>query len=142
MTTNIEGQFFKVFEIEPKYYNTCTLEDKYWNNEELANLYGTFDYYLQNECPHYCEGYYSTCEYAYERITFPQITSGILLELIFILNKLEITNGVNLFDDNFKDLKYRILRKSITIQKNEFLKNDIREKHKSQVQSLFTEVGK
>jgi hypothetical protein len=68
--------------IEPTHYDACALEDKYWNNEELANQYGTFDSYLSFECPHYGEGCYSTCEYAYDKDKYPPFTAEKQLEIV------------------------------------------------------------
>lgn len=68
--------------IEPTHYDACTLEDKYWNNEELANRYGTLDSYLSFECPHYGEGCYSTCEYAYDKDEYPQFAAEKQLKIV------------------------------------------------------------
>lgn len=68
--------------IKPKHYDACALEDKYWNNGELANLYGTLDRYLSFECPHYGEGCYSTCEYAYDKDEYPPFTAEKQLEIV------------------------------------------------------------
>jgi hypothetical protein len=74
--------------IKPTHYDACVLEDKYWNNEELANQYGTFDSYLSFECPHYDDGCYSTCDYAYDKDYYPPFTAEKQLEITkFLLKK-------------------------------------------------------
>ena len=74
--------------IEPTHYDACALEDKYLSNEELANQYGTLDGYLSFECPHYGEGCYSTCEYAYDKDEYPPFTAEKQLEITkFLLKK-------------------------------------------------------
>ena len=111
MTNELEKQFFSTFGIEPKYEDACTVEDKYWNNEELANKYGTFDQYMNCKCGDQ-ENCTTECSFAYQREVYPQITSDILLELIFILTTLLDTT---VYEDVF-----------VTIAKNrEELKKDI-----------------
>ena len=135
----IKEKFYKTFDIKPKYYDACTLEDKYWN-EQLDNQYGTFDSYLSFECPHYGEGCYSTCEYAYDRVTYPEITDRILLELICILNKFIMLNFSAIELNKLKD---EILEECIKCMTTPFWDNfkgeQNRKKLKHQVQSLFTE---
>ena len=70
---------------------------------------------------------------------YPEITDSILLELICILNKSRLVSAVNLRDFNYEDLKNTILRKNITILKNEFLNNEIKNEFKQQVRKLFEE---
>ena len=111
MTNELEKQFFSTFGIEPKYEDACTVEDKYWDNEELANEYGTFDQNMNCKCDDQ-ENCTTECSCAYQREVYPQITSDILLELIFILTTLLDTT---VYEDVF-----------VTIAKNrEELKKDI-----------------
>ena len=146
----IEEKFYKCFDIKPKYYDACTLEDKYWN-EQLDNQYGTFDSYLSFECPHYDEGCYSTCEYAYDKVTYPEITDRILLELICIVNDLihykdkETENpetvGNKYFSSDIDSLKEEILFTCLC--QKQILRfhpdGNKEEELKQRVQSLFTE---
>ena len=126
----IEEKFYKCFDIKPKYYDACILEDKYWN-EQLDNQYGTFDSYLSFECPHYGEGCYSTCEYAYDRVTYPEITDRILLELIAILSQRFKMSFA--FERGYEDVKENILESCMNyVDENGGFVEDI--------QSLFTEV--
>ena len=125
----IKEKFYKTFDIKPKYYDACTLEDKYWN-EQLDNQYGTFDSYLSFECPHYGEGCYSTCEYAYDRVTYPEITDRILLELIAILSQRFKMSFA--FERGYEDVKENILESCMNyVDENGGFVEDI--------QSLFTE---
>lgn len=86
MTTELEKQFFSVFDIKPKYQDTCTVEEKYWDNEELANEYGTFDQYMNAKCGNQ-ENCTTQCSCAYQKEIYPQITDTILLELFEFLRK-------------------------------------------------------
>ena len=100
MTNELEKQFFQCFGIEPRYEDACTVEDKYWNNEELANVYGTFDQYMNCKCGDQ-ENCTTECSCAYQRETYPQITDSMLLELIKILSKEFIFKMFNNFDDDW-----------------------------------------
>lgn len=111
MTNELEKTFFDTFEVETKY--KCTKD---------GNCYF-------QEC--------SKCDW-YTR-TYPQITDSRLLKLICILNKSRLVSAVNLRDFNYEDLKNTILRKNITILKNEFLNNEIKNEFKQQVRKLFEE---
>ena len=118
MTNELEKYFFDTFEIEPK------LHDCIWQCQKPSKLiYMCAD---NNDCEH-CKEY-------------PQITERILLELICVLNKSQLVSAVNLRDFNYEDLKNTILRKNITILKNKFLNNEIKNEFKQQVRILFKEV--
>lgn len=109
MTNEIEKQFFSTFGIEP------TLKTFAIQKDEQGEL---------------------TYPPIYE---YPQINDRILLELICILNKSRLVPAVNLRDFNYEDLKNTILRKNVTILKNEFLNNEIKNEFKQQVRKLFEE---
>lgn len=101
-------------EIEKKFFDTFGIEEK------TNKVYGVqLDYHIDD---------------------YPQITDSILLELICILNKSRLVSAVNLRDFNYEDLKNTILRKNITILKNEFLNNEIKNEFKHQVRTLFEEA--
>ena len=87
MTTELEKQFYKTFEIEPKYIDGCKLNDKYFADEQLQKEYKTLDDYMTFECPHQNEYCCSTCQYAYDCSEYPEITWRKLLEMICIMNK-------------------------------------------------------
>lgn len=112
--SEIEEQFFEVFGIPPlcckKYLTNCMR----YNCESCENFDNTFS-------------------------TYPQITDRILLMLICTLNKSRLVSAVNLSDVNYEDLKNTILKKNITILKNDFLNHEIRNEFKHQVQALFKE---
>ena len=127
--SEIEKQFFETFGIEPKHNDGCMIADKYWANEELPNQYITFDNFLNCECPHINEGCFSTCEYAYDNIEYPQIIDRILLELICIAH----TSPVITFTSrDIKNLKEEVL----LVLCNYVNQRDI----KHQVQALFKEI--
>ena len=118
MTDEVTKTFFDTFGIEPK------LDDCNWQCQKPSKLI----YMCENN---------NDCEYCKE---YPQITDRILLELICVLNKSRLVSAVNLRDFNYEDLKNTILRKNITILKNEFLTDEIKNEFKQQVRTLFKEV--
>lgn len=74
----------KMFEnagIEPTITDACTVEDKYWQNEKLANIYGTFDMYMNAKCGQQ-EDCTTLCSYAYTKEEYPTFTAEKQLELI------------------------------------------------------------
>ncbi len=111
MTNELEKQFFDTFGIEPKYNDGCKLADKYWANEELADEYITFGNYMNSCCTHGDSGAcFSTCEYAYDDVQYPQITDRILLELILINMHNEDLFG---HSTNIQELKDNTLKQLI-----------------------------
>lgn len=140
MSNELTKTFFDTFGIEPRYEDACTVEDKYWANEELANEYGTFDQYMNCKCENQ-ENCTTECSCAYQKEIYPQITDSMLLELICTLNKSRLVSAVNLNDVNYEDLKNTILKKNITILKNEFLNHEIKNEFKHQVKALFKEIA-
>ena len=122
MTTDLEEQFFDAFGIEPKYEDACRLADEYWQDEELANEYGTFDYFMEfSGCPEKESGCTDECRHAYCKTIYPQITDRILLELRGLSNH-----------KTYEEYKAEELKKVISIMSNNPYK-------KSQVQALFKE---
>lgn len=140
MTTEIEKQFFQCFEIEPKYEDACRLADAYWQDEELANEYGIFDYFMEfSGCQEKEIGCTDECRHAYSKTIYPQITDRILLELIRIIGfitikytneQCEICYGDGAISYLGKDLKEAIL--NFLISKVSIFKH--------QVRTLFKEV--
>ena len=130
MTKELEKQFFDTFGIEPKHNDGCKLADKYWANKELADEYITFDNYMNSCCTHGDSGAcFSTCEYAYDDVEYPQITDRILLELICILRNSYYVSG-----ENIEVLKERVLSGCIKFRYNLVTNN---ETIKQQVRTLF-----
>lgn len=124
MTTELEKQFFLIFDIKPKYQDTCTVEEKYWDNEELANEYGTFDQYMNAKCGNQ-ENCSLECSCAYQKEIYPQITDRHYLELIVLLSGVCCMNFA--FERSLGEIKYKILK--ITMEYKKILKH--------QVQAIF-----
>ena len=103
-------------------------------------FFGTFGVEAKYKCTKDGNCYFQECSKCDWYIhTYPQINDRILLELICILNKSRLVPAVNLRDFNYEDLKNTILRKNVTILKNEFLNNEIKNEFKQQVRTLFEE---
>ena len=136
MTTELEKQFFLIFDIKPKYQDTYTVEEKYWQNEELANEFGTFDQYMNIKCGNQ-ENCTTQCSCAYQKEIYPQITDKQYLELICVLGYDEhfaIYNDG--FPINVNMLKASVLNTLITgIEMSDCSIQE--EKLKHQVQQLF-----
>ena len=133
MTTELEKQFFLIFDIKPKYQDTCTVEEKYWQNEELANEFGTFDQYMNIKCGNQ-ENCTTQCSCAYQKEIYPQITDRQYLELICIDFAENPYKGRG-YVGNVEELKNYILKQFI----HEF-ENDLywdKESIKHQVQAIF-----
>lgn len=138
MTTELEQEFFKVFEIEPKYQDACTVEDKYWQNEELANKYGTFDMYMNAKCGNQ-ENCTTQCSCAYTKEIYPEITDKILLDLICLHNS-SCRYAEDLYTPcELENVKEEFLEEIINIQKcpDEVYYYEGNEDFKYQVQQLF-----
>ena len=141
MTNELEKQFFDTFGIEcnisfHQQFNGAQVPrglEFYKKREELAKTgiikiwHKMLNPRPENDCVYWGEYHY------------PQITDSRLLKLICILNKSRLVSAVNLRDFNYEDLKNTILRKNITILKNEFLNNEIKNEFKQQVRKLFEE---
>lgn len=116
MTTELEKNFFKCFEIEPKHNDGCKIADKYWDNEELANKYGTFDNYMDKNCVEENSGAcFSTCEFAYDDKQYPPITDRKLLLLVCLANAHSIYGysdygGEFLIGTTIEELKENLLK--------------------------------
>lgn len=88
MTTELEQEFYDTFGIEPEHNDGCKLADNYWNNEKLQKQYKTFDEYLNINCTEGDSGLcYSTCDFAYDDLKYPEITAEKLLEILCILSQ-------------------------------------------------------
>lgn len=135
MTTELEKQFFDAFGIEAKYEDACRLADEYWQDEELANEYGTFDYFMEfSGCPEKESSCTDECRHAYCKTIYPQITDTHYLELHCLMNSVDQPP----YGQNVKELKKDILICLIGI----FGKNETTtffEEIKHQVQALFEE---
>lgn len=141
MTNELEKRFFDTFGIEcnisfHQQFNGAQVPrglEFYKKREELAKTgiikiwHKMLNPRPENDCVYWREYHY------------PQITDSRLLKLICILNKSRLVSAVNLRDFNYEDLKNTILRKNITILKNEFLNNEIKNEFKQQVRKLFEE---
>lgn len=120
MTTNIERQFFNTFGIEPY--------DRYYNC--IDNLEGECK--LEHTC--------CICDKAEDVYCYPEITDGILLELICILSEWRtyLHSSYTIKANNTLNLKQDVLKDFLELFKwYEFKKceNGI----KQQVQALFKE---
>lgn len=144
MTTELEKEFFLIFDIKPKYQDTCTVEEKYWQNEEIANEFGTFDQYMNIKCGNQ-ENCTTQCSCAYQKEIYPQITDRHYLELICILTRncyqIEICNaltyqGINEFTINLikeptryhshsEDFKIALLKAIKMISDDEDIKTEV-----------------
>ena len=141
MTNEIEKTFFDTFDIKPcvrdwRQFNYAQVERGlkiFPERQKLADEgYIKITVKMLNPRPE------NDCVY-WEEYRYPQITDSRLLKLICILNKLRLVPAVNLRDFNYEDLKNTILRKNVTILKNEFLNNEIKNEFKQQVRTLFEE---
>ena len=68
--------------IEPTYTDECIIADRYWENEELANEYGTFDKFMEENCKFGYQDCTDECEYAYDKVIYPSFTAEKQIELI------------------------------------------------------------
>lgn len=135
MTTDLEKQFFDTFGIEPKYEDACRLADEYWQDEELANEYGTFDYFMEfSGCSEKVSGCIDECRHAYSKTIHPQVTDRILLELICIWN-LYCTH--TLIPTDYQKIKEYVLEQFANINTYKFIVDTPIVKH--QVRTLFEE---
>ena len=139
MTTDLEKQFFDAFGIEPKYEDACRLADEYWQDEELANEYGTFDYFMGfSGCTEKESGCTDECIHAYCKTIYPQITDRKLLELIFIIVKyITYLDTIEEFK-TIDELKTSILEE-VLYQHKQHNRYEVDNRIKHQVQALFKE---
>ena len=115
MTTELEQEFYNTFGIEPKHNDGCKLADNYWNNENLQKQYKTFDEYLNINCTESDSGLcYSTCDFAYDDLKYPDITAEKLIQIFLLLNQwYDWRYGVDIEAENVEDFKKEVLQKCI-----------------------------
>lgn len=63
--------------IEPEQQDCCKIADKYW----AYNTESGFEYLMQKECP-YNQECTDECEYAYDKVIYPEFTAEKQIELI------------------------------------------------------------
>lgn len=135
MITELEQEFYDTFGIKPEHNDGCKLADNYWNNENLQKQYKNFDEYLNTNCTESDSGLcYSTCDFAYDDLKYPDITAEKLLEMICIYNN-NVYENEKITPSNINTLKEDVLHWFIT----DFVGND---KIKHQIQQLFNENSK
>lgn len=122
MTTELEQEFYDTFGIKPK-----------WKDKRVKSIK---TYYTEEQAQYLRE----TTKNRNIQLCYPEITAEKLLEMICIINKSNFVKAVYLDDCNYTELENTIIKKTITIIKNEFLNKKLKDKFKQQIQQLFKEV--
>lgn len=142
MTTELEEQFFKTFGVKPKIKDGCKLADNYWNNENLQKQYKTFDEYLNINCTESDNGLcYSTCDFAYDDLKYPEITDRKLLHLLCIYNDMQGCIDLCITPCKYEDTKEMILQTLINEKTSitDYEEDTYMDVMTKQIQQLFKE---
>lgn len=146
MTNELEKQFFDTFGIEAKikyYCPSCNTElEKWLNSDDIYYRcadYPECDYFLDTQS----EDFEECLNCLNFKLTYPQITDRILLELICIRCK-ELISIIKVKGNNLEELKNYILKlciKDYTFYSKTSDKtyNELADNFKHQVQALFEE---
>ena len=124
MTNNIEQKFFETFNISKTSIDFICDKNK-CNKKRLMGRFACLE--CDNETKKEIEVY-------------SEITSDILLELIFIINNYDISN-FSTECMNKEDLKNDILEQILFLKSNKYLGSEYKIELINKVQSLFREEG-